>query len=227
VTLRGSSTVLAAALLSAACDPCGTTVRCSRPPTLAVVGQIVDSSGRSVGNVQLEMRRQSGGVMTAPIAVARSASDGSFEMSAPASDPGAVDVTISVSAPEHPPYVAQNVRVNANTQTGDATVLRPWLASPPEFPYVVIVVSESDGLGIAGASLTFQRTGGVRLFLGGAPVASYSFPLRGATTDTSGVMIGDITVQLPAGGVLVLPGFTFVASPEFHPPHNAYVIRVP
>ena len=223
------ATVCGAAALSG-CEPCSTTFSCEQAPRVAVVGQIRDNvTGAPVSDARIAMHRASGVAFLGDSAVTITGSDGSFQVAMPTQSLGNAVVTISVASPGRTPYQVLAVPARATITTGEATILRPWVAANPTLPYVVELYRNgtSDDR-IANSSVTFRRTGGVRMFLNGVEVnqtstttneIGWAFPFFDVTADAAGDVIGDLVVRLSAPlDSAIIPSLSFPALPVFGPP---------
>jgi hypothetical protein len=211
-----------------ACNPCSTTFSCEQSPRVAVLGQILDeSSGMPVAGARIGMQRASGvGLFGAP-AVMTTADDGVFQLEMLAAEVGESVVTIDVASPGRPPYQVLGVKARASVQTGEATVLRPWVSANPVFPWVVeLFRNGTSDTRIVNSAVEFRRTGGVRMLSGGVEVnraaattndVGWVFPFLGLTADAAGDVVGDLIVRLAPLDSAVLIGLHFPAVPVFGP----------
>jgi hypothetical protein len=217
-------------LIGGGCEPCAFTA-CSRAPAIVVVGQLVDeSTGRPVSGATIGMREAS--APSSSEVTTQTALDGAFQVSLPSASVGSATLVVAVAAPGKRPYVVPDLPARATTSAGDATVLPPWSAARPVFPHVVIV--NVNGVGTEGILVEFQRTGG-RQLLNGGPVSAvqahsvdqgYTFLLRGLTTDTSGAVIGDLTIHLPAPAQpLIIQGVSFTSQPQFNAQFSHFIVN--
>jgi hypothetical protein len=224
-------------VVAGSCDPCTGTADCRRSPVVAVIGQIVDeTSGMPVGDVQVAIARQSGVALQPSNGTTTSSANGMFELELAASDEGEVVVTVTVAAPGRRPYTVPDLRVAATTRTGTATVLHPWVAANPIFPYVVILHREGTQEGIANATVEFRPTAGpailssdtaVSIVRGTTDGSGWSYLFRGLTADQTGVITGDLTIRTDSGTSLTLPQVTWSAAPRFHHETIVVVVAVP
>jgi hypothetical protein len=217
--------------LAMGCDPCGTTLGCTQAPTTTLVGQLVDdSSGRPVSNATVEMRYVSGVALTPAVVTTSSSDDGSFELSASASELGQSTVSITVAEEGEQPYFIPNFQVESSTLRGSATVLPPWVGSRPRLP-VAIIVLDRDGKPIPGSvTMEFRRSSGPRLFTASGPVdvvsgstdGGYIFLFGGTFTDTIGEVLGTLSVHYAAGDTSVVSSFS--STPQFGLRHSVVVV---
>jgi hypothetical protein len=218
------------------CDPCGATLNCTGAPRVAVVGQIVDdNSGAPVGSASVMLQRQSG-VMLEPLnAATTSTSDGAFELELPASTVGDAFVSLTVAAPGRPSYVVPDIRLTATTTSGSATVLQPWAAGRPHFPFVLIVYRDfATEQGAADATVEFRRTAGPLMMSGDTPVdtirgttdgVGWLYLFRDIRADRAGVVTGDLLIWT-SGDTLTLPQVTWEAVPRFKQPTLPVVVII-
>jgi hypothetical protein len=201
-----------------------------------VVGQIVDdNSGEPVGSASVMLQRQSGVTLEPSSATTTSRSDGAFEIELQSSSVGDVVVSLTVAAPGRPSYVVPDVRLRATTTTGSATVLRPWAAGRPHFPFVLIVYRDlATEQGADGATVEFRRTAGPVMLAGDTPVdtirgttdaAGWLYLLRDVRADRAGVVTGDLLIWT-SGDTLMLPQVTWEAVPRFKQPTLPVVVII-
>jgi len=219
-----------AALATAGCDPCSTTVGCSGSPVVAVVGQIVeDGTGVAMRNVRIDLVRQSGVALQSPTASTTTQANGTFALELPAGDTGEALVTLTVSTRGQPPYSIPDVRLRATTATGSATVLPPWVSANPTIPYVLIVRPDPDKeAGLANALVEFRRTAGPLLLSNGIPVASvkgktdawgWVYLFREVKAEGGGAITGDLVVHSPVtSDSVVITQVSLKVSPRFEQP---------
>lgn len=221
---------------TAGCDPCGLVLSCRQAPVVAVTGQVVDAeTGASISNAAITARYESGVSVAGSPTQTRTSSDGYFEVSFPAASAGNTWLEFTVASPGRSPYVVPGVRATAKLTAGDAEVLAPWVSSRPEIPFALFIQSRS-GADVNGATITFQRTAGRRLFSGGSPVPSIQgmtegggliFLFSGASTDTVGDVVGNIIVARPGAPVVTVPGMVITSVPEFRRQHSTILVEIP
>ena len=237
-----SSCVLALLLLLpvlSACDPCGTTIGCESALHVTVTGRIVDeSTGAAIAGAQLTMQRDGGGVGLEPlVSSTRSDGAGAFELTARAVSAGEAMVRVSVQAPGLAAYVVPGMRVQTKTRDGEGTVLWPWTAQRPHFPFVLIVRRDPfTEIGVDSAHVEFRRTAGPQLVFRDAPIDTlrgytdsmgWLYLFRDIRADRAGTVTGDLLIWTSAtGDTLVLPQVTWEAVPRFKQPTLPVVVGI-
>jgi hypothetical protein len=219
------------------CEPCGLFFSCKQAPVAAVIGQVVDrETGVPIRDAVVRARRVDGVTLRAATIETRTAPDGYFQLAAPADSVGTAWLELTIAAPGELPYVVPRVRADAELTTGDASVLPPWVSGRPEIPFALSIHSVAAGAGVGGATVTFTRTGGRRLFVGDVPVPSIQgetgdggiiFLFDAASTDTTGDLIGSVTVSRPGVASFTVPDVVVTAVPRFRSPHSLIPVTIP
>jgi hypothetical protein len=115
--------------------------------------------------------------------------------------------TVHVAPSGAPSYDVPGVSLLASTSAGDATVLPPWAASQPNFPYVFeFYLDDTNDKPVANAPVEFRRTGGVTLVSDKGQVTD---TVRGTTDNTGWVrllihtrapvaddVVGDVAIEI-------------------------------
>lgn len=206
---RGRAGAAAGALLLAAtllaplgCDPCAGTVSCIGAPRFSLSGQIVDALGHGVRGSQVSV------ITGADSLVAVTDADGFWHVERAAAGDSPEPASIVVATPGKASYRVNDVNVPLVTRAGDAYLLDRWLAAPGFPVQVELFYRGTVDMRVADATVAFRRTGGVLLVPGSDSVTrGYTDGAgranlfgAGPAAAEFGVLVGDLTVQLP--GVL-------------------------
>lgn len=190
---------------SAGCDPCAGTPSCTTGPRFAVAGQIVEpATGAGVDGVRVTIVRR-GGVSTDRDSVeAITRAGGHWSVDLPAEGAGEVLFDVRVASPNAEPYLVPGLREATVEGAGEARIIRRWVAYP-YFPVQAELFFRGSGdERVKGVAVEFRRTGGVALAFdtvfrartdgaGRMPLLDRQAPAAGF-----GVLVGDLTVKLPA-----------------------------
>jgi hypothetical protein len=225
---RDRVVVLAMTIAVSACDPCSATFSCEQSPRVAVVGQILDErSGSPVKGAMIELRRVSGVEFLSDDVTATTSRNGTFELEARTKSLGDALITIHIASPGKQPYDVLALTTRATVLTGDATVLRPWVAANPTLPYVIELYRNGTAdERIINTEVEFRRSSGVRMFKDGAEISSttttttdigWAFSFYGITTDNAGDLVGDLIIRFSPSDSIVVAGVGFSSVPTFGP----------
>ncbi len=187
VSLGGWGAVAAALpllVVLGGCDPCSGTNVCAATNRVALAGSIVDvATGRPVSGARIDVQLAGGGSGSAT-----TVSDGTWAFDQHVAGTDSVQATVTVTAPGHAAYTVPAFNVPVSTRAGDATLLGAW-TSYPHTHYLATLLNAGQPL--AGAAVTFTRTGGV----------SVTTPTMTATADGNGTFIMDVTGAQPGNVV--------------------------
>lgn len=193
--------------IASACDPCAGVASCSVEPRVALAGQVVNTAGQGVGGILVDVVRSGGGDSLSTVTDA----GGFWRIAFPPGMPTTAAVDVVVTNGSISSYRVR-VPVTPVDRGGDALVLPQWNAIPAFNDIGEIYVRSSGDVRVANAPVEFRRTGGVEL-RGNATATSV---IQGMTdpsgrvnlfiprtpdvlANTTGELLGNLTVQLPGG----------------------------
>jgi hypothetical protein len=214
--------VLAATLT--ACDPCGGVATCSTGSRVDVEGQILNrSTGVPVSGVTISLAVRSPGTATV---VATTDAEGRWRTTTSSIAGDSAIADISVLAPGHTAYAVKNVVLRIVTGKGDAVDLGPWTSTP--FARAQLTALHG-GAPLAGATVTFARTGGAPA----SPVQQSTvsngagiFEIALEGTDL-GITIGTLQItQSSLSRVSVLTGFPVTLDYHYGIPQPGGTVNV-
>lgn len=163
---RSASLVLSALLVAlVGCEPCAGTSICGQGVHVSYTGHIVErATQQSVAGARVTFTRTGGIALVSSAINAYTDSHGFFRLAAEASTEGAVIGTLRVAPPGRPSYDVRGLSLQTTTISGDGGNLGRLVADP----YIMFIAELRSrllgaGSGLARASVTFRRTGGIRI----------------------------------------------------------------
>jgi len=167
--LRISLALAAAALMATACDPCVGNTLCD-DPMLDVTGRAtVHLTGGPAADIRVEFRSLSGARLTEDTVVTRTDADGVFHLRAPARRSGSVfgELAFLLDPPWEELSYHTEIRLETTRVEGATTFIGSWGVGPlPAAPHIRAsgrTVEGSTGEGLAGVTVSFERSGGVEV----------------------------------------------------------------
>jgi hypothetical protein len=185
----------------AGCDPCAGTSSCRTSDRVSYTGHIVErATERSVAGTVVTFTRTSGVELLSNAMSAVSGADGFFQLAADAKSSGSVTGTLHVAPAGRPSYDETGITLRTTTVGGDGGDLGR-IVIDPYITFIAVVRNRlvKSSAGLANATVTFVRTGGIQI--SPATISTSTDPnglfLLAPAAAQGGTLEGVLTISAP------------------------------